>query len=162
MAVDRIKFQDIVASQLPQYVQEEYPLLPEFLKQYYKSQEYQGGSYDLIQNIDKYIKLDELNNLKDFTILGSDLDYTSKTVYTSDEGNFTEGFPDSNGIIKIDDEIISYEYKTDSTFENCKRGFSGITTHIGTNTPDELVFSSTKIDEHSKDSRIYKIGRAHV
>jgi len=157
MAVDRIKFQDIVASQLPQYVQEEYPLLPEFLKQYYKSQEYQGGSYDLIQNIDKYIKLDELHNLKDFTILGSDLDYTSKTVYTSDEGNFTEGFPDSNGIIKIDDEIISYEYKTDSTFENCKRGFSGITTHIGTNTPDELVFSSTKIDEHSKDSRIYNL-----
>ena len=68
MAIDRIKFQDLVVSQLPTYVQEDFPLLGEFLEEYYKSQEIDGGTYDLIQNIDQYVKVDELYNLQD--ILG--------------------------------------------------------------------------------------------
>ena len=54
MAVDRVKFQDILTSQVPEYVKDDFPLLAEFLKQYYVSQEYQGGSFDLAQNIDQY------------------------------------------------------------------------------------------------------------
>ena len=55
MAIDRIQFQDIVASQLPSYVQEDFPLLGEFLEQYYVSQEIEGGTYDLIQNIAHFV-----------------------------------------------------------------------------------------------------------
>ena len=47
MAIDRVQFQDIVASQLPRYVREDFPLLTSFLEQYYVSQEYQGGVIDL-------------------------------------------------------------------------------------------------------------------
>jgi len=130
MTVDRVRFQDIVESQLPRYVREDFPLLPEFLKQYYVSQEIQSGTLDLVQNLDQYVNLSEIFNLSNETVLGADLSYTGKTIQTSFEGNFTVGFPDKNGIIQIDDEIIFYETKTDRNFEGCTRGFSGITSYI--------------------------------
>ena len=74
--------------------------------------------------------------------MSEDLTQTSSVIKTQAAGNFTVGFPDKNGLIKIDDEIIFYETKTDSNFEGCRRGFSGITSHVGSNTPDKLVFSS--------------------
>ena len=67
MAVDRVKFQEIVASQLPRYVREDFPLLGEFLEQYYISQESQSGPTDIIQNIDQYVKVEELFDIVDNT-----------------------------------------------------------------------------------------------
>ena len=122
---------------------DDFPLLPDFLKSYYVSQEVPGGTLDLIQNLDRYVKVDELYGLKTNTILSEDLTQTSSVIKTQAAGNFTVGFPDKNGLIKIDDEIIFYETKTDSNFEGCRRGFSGITSHVGSNTPDKLVFSSS-------------------
>ena len=125
----RVKFQDIVENQLPRFVREDFPLLPDFLKSYYVSQEIPGGSLDLIQNLDRYVKLDELYDIKDSTILNGDLSMDATQIEAGQDGNFTVGFPDNYGLIKIDDEIISYEYKTDSTFEGCTRGFSGNVLH---------------------------------
>ena len=53
----KIPFSKIVKSQLPSYVREEFPLIGEFLTQYYFGQEVQGGTFDLIQNIDEYLKI---------------------------------------------------------------------------------------------------------
>ena len=53
MSETRVQFNTIVSNQLPTYVQEDYPLISQFLKQYYLGQEYQGGPVDLIQNIDR-------------------------------------------------------------------------------------------------------------
>ena len=58
MAVDRVKFQEIVSSQIPRYVREDFPLLTNFLEQYYVSQEHQGGPVDIINNIDQYVKVE--------------------------------------------------------------------------------------------------------
>ena len=157
MAVDRVKFQDIVASQIPDFVRDDFPLLVEFLEQYYVSQEYQSGTYDLIQNIDKYVKVDELFNLKNSTSLAADISYTDTSISTGASGNFTVGFPDRDGLIKIDNEIIYYEYKTDTTFEGCVRGFSAVTSYTGSNTPDELVFSTSEVDEHTSGASIYNL-----
>jgi len=156
MSVDRVKFQDIVQSQLPRYVREDYPLLGEFLEQYYVSQEFQGAPLDIIQNIDKYVKVDELINLKSHTILENDLGYTDITIDTAVEGNFTQGFPETNGLLKIGDEIIEYEYKTDTTFEKCTRAFSGITSYIGPN-PDQLTFSTSQRRSHSAGTTIHNL-----
>jgi len=157
MAVDRVKFQDIVESQFPRYVLEDFPLLPEFVKQYYKSQEYQGGTFDLIQNIDQYVKVDRLFDLKNSTQLNVDLDYTATTIPTSPLTNFTEGFPETNGLIKIDDEIIHYQSISNNSFINCTRGFSGVTTYITSNSPDTLTFESTEVDAHKKNSVIHNL-----
>ena len=157
MAVDRVKFQDIVENQFPRYVLEDFPLLPEFVKQYYKSQEYQGGTFDLIQNIDQYVKVDELFSLKSSTTLSGDLDYTATTIPTSSLSNFTEGFPETNGLIKIDNEIIHYESISNNSFINCTRGFSGVTTYVSGNKPDQLTFESTEIDAHESGATIHNL-----
>ena len=78
---------------------------------------------DLIQNIDSYVKLSECGNLVKSTNTTAYAGITTSTIFVSN----TTGFPDNYGLIKINDEIITYESKTDISFVNCKRGFSGIT-----------------------------------
>jgi len=153
MAVDRVKFQEIVASQLPNYVKDDFPLLVDFLEQYYVSQETQSGSYDIINNIDKYVKVEELFNLKNSTNLSSNVSFLDSTINVSS----TDGFNDRDGIIKIDSEIIYYESKTSTSFVNCSRGFSGITTYITPGSPDQLSFSSSEIDQHTSGTPVYNL-----
>ena len=79
MSETRVQFNTIISNQLPAYVREDYPLISELLKQYYLGQEYQGGPVDLIQNIDRYIKLDNTTNLSESVVLNGDLDFVSST-----------------------------------------------------------------------------------
>ena len=53
-------------------MQEEYPLVTDFLSQYYISQEYQGSPSDLIQNIDQYIKVDSFSDISENDIILKD------------------------------------------------------------------------------------------
>ena len=157
MSVDRVKFQDIISSQLPRYVREDFPLFTQFLEQYYVSQEIESGVLDILQNMDQYVKVEQLTGLSNSTILASKLSLTSKTVTTSVEGNFTDGFVDNNGIIMIDDEIIFYTHKTETTFEGCVRGFSGVVSYTKSNTPDELEFKQTAAARHESGSTIVNL-----
>ena len=157
MAVDRVKFQDIVASQVPDFVKDDFPLLVDFLKEYYVSQEFKSGTYDLIQNLDQYVKVDQLYNVKNSTVLREDIDFLATTIITSADGNFTDGFPDTNGLLQIDEEIILYQSKTDTTFEGCVRGFSGVTDYTGTNTPDQLTFKESLSADHKKGATIVNL-----
>ena len=56
----RVKIQQIIDNQIPDFVLSENPKFVDFLKQYYISQEYQGGPVDIIDNLDQYLKLDNL------------------------------------------------------------------------------------------------------
>ena len=150
----RIKFSNIVQNQLPSYVQEEFPLVSEFLSEYYSSQEFKGAPIDLIQNIDRYIKLDQLVNQVDFVILSQDISSIDETIFIdiSNTPTGTDGFPEKYGLLKIDDEIITYEEKTFNSFTGCVRGFSGISSYISSNRPDQLIFSKTQSSNHSSGS----------
>ena len=53
----RIKVNTIIENQLPEFVVTDFPNATEFLKQYYISQEFQGGAQDLITNFDQYLSL---------------------------------------------------------------------------------------------------------
>ena len=61
MAVDRLKFKDILSSQLPSYVRDDFPLLVDFLTEYYSSQEVKGATLDLIQNLEEHQRLAKTN-----------------------------------------------------------------------------------------------------
>ena len=156
MTERRIQFNKIVNSQLPSYVKEEFPLISDFLSQYYISQEFKGASLDLVQNIDKYIKIDE-NSKKSKTLkLAQNISATDTTItvsFSADSLYGTKEFPDSYGLIKIGDEIITYTSKTNSSFVGCIRGFSGISEYSG----EELIFSSTNASEHSQDDEIINL-----
>ena len=82
---------------------------------------------DLLQNIDKYVNVDNLTNLVSNAELRNDIDSVDTDIVVEDN---TDGFVDKNGLIKIGDEIIMYESKTNTTFQNCHRGFSGISIYI--------------------------------
>ena len=153
--LQRVQIQNIVENQLPSFVQEDFPLLGEFLKEYYVSQEYPGASADLIQNIDEYLKLESLTNNTQETELGSAVGYQDTTITVTFDLNKsifgTYHFPDRDGLIQIDNEIILYKEKTNTTFTGCVRGFSGVTSY---GMHDELTFSQSDVNPHAKGSKV--------
>ena len=156
MSENRVQFNTIVSNQLPAYVREDFPLVSEFLKQYYIGQEYQGGPVDLIQNIDKYIKVDNTTNLSESVVLASDIEFDDTTINVSptESPKGTEGFPDSYGLLKIDDEVITYTGKTTYSFTGCKRGFVGITSYRSESKKEEVIFQNTAADDHESGATI--------
>ena len=56
----KLQINKIIESQLPEFLVAEFPKAVDFLKQYYISQESQGSPDDLITNLDRYLKLDNL------------------------------------------------------------------------------------------------------
>ena len=159
MSEKRVLFSNIVKNQLPQYVREEFPLVEEFLSQYYRSQEFQGAPVDLIQNIDSYIKLDSITNQVSSAILLEDANYPDDEIFidVADNQSIMSGFPDSYGLIKINDEIITYTGKTSNSFTGCVRGFSGISNYVSENDPEQLVFSTSTADYHEKGSTVVNL-----
>mgnify|MGYP003123337023 CR=1 FL=1 len=156
MAETRIKFSSIVKNQLPTYVENEFPLISEFLKQYYIGQEYKSGPVDLIQNIDQYVKLDEQTSINHEIVLNGDIDEFATTINVDigESPRGTELFPSSYGLLKIGDEVITYTGKTNTSFTGCIRGFSGITSYKSDENPGELVFSSTSAADHTSGASI--------
>jgi hypothetical protein len=150
MVNKRVKISTVVESQLPSYVRASYPLAAEFLEEYYKSQDSQSLPANIVNNIDQYVKVDNLTNLVTQASLGSSISFFDTTIKTDS----TEGFPSQYGVIQIDSEIITYTGITTNSFTGCVRGFSGITSYRAPNTSDELVFSSTDTAEHSNGSTI--------
>jgi hypothetical protein len=140
----RVKISSIVESQLPLFVREDYPLVTELLTEYYKSLESKGSSYDIVQNIDSYIKVNNLSNLVESCELTSNVSFSDTTISVDN----TDGFPKSYGLLLVNSEIILYKSKTSNTFNGCVRGFSGITEYSVGNTED-LNFSTSEISEHS-------------
>ena len=156
MTEKRIQFSNIVRNQLPSYVKEEFPLVSEFLSQYYLAQEFQGSPIDLIQNIDKYIKVDEITSQAESAILSGNITATDNNIFVnlSLTPTGTNGFPEKYGLLKINDEVITYTGKTFNSFTGCIRGFSGISSYTSSNLPDQLVFSKSQSANHSSGSSI--------
>ena len=142
----RVKVQQVLENQLPEFILEESPKTLDFLKQYYISQEYQGGPTDISENLDQYLKLDNLTPevVNGFTGLTTDITASSGIITVTS----TKGFPSSYGLLKIDDEIITYTGTSATTFTGCIRGFSGITSYHKDLNYGELVFSTSNQASH--------------
>ena len=159
MTEKRVQFNNIVQNQLPSYVREEFPLISEFLKQYYLAQEFKGAPIDLIESIDKYIKLDETTGLVDFTVLRDDIDINDQTIAASFGPNSkgTYGFPDSYGLLKIGNEVITYTGKTNLEFTGCIRGFVGITSYTSNANIENSLFTQSVSEEHKSGTTIQNL-----
>ena len=151
----RIKVQDLIDNQLPEFILEESPNAVEFLKQYYISQEYQGGPIDISDNLDQYLKIDNLKPevIVDSTTTSSSITSTDTTISVSN----TKGFPNQYGLLKIDNEIITYTGITTNSFTGCVRGFSGVTDYHQDLNKEELVFSTSTAAEHSNSSSVQNL-----
>ena len=153
--ISKVKIQDILLNQLPDFIRDESPRTVDFLKQYYISQEYQGGPTDISDNLDQYLKFDNLTpevivdsaTTSGITTVGAEI-----VTVTS-----TKGFPNQYGLIKIDDEIITYTGITTNTFTGCIRGFSGITSYHSDSNKEDLVFNTSSAVEHDDSSLVQNL-----
>ena len=150
----RISVNTIIQNQLPSFLVADFPNATEFLKQYYISQEFQGGPSDLISNLDQYIKSDNLvpEVVTGTTTLSANIDSEDTIISVPS----TKGFPSEYGLLKINDEIISYTGITSTSFTGCIRGFSGITGYnVGISSSlleinrEHLVFEETTSEAHT-------------
>ena len=155
----RVQLNKIIESQLPEFLVADFPKAIEFFKQYYISQEYQGSSSDLINNLDTYLKVDNLipEVIVGETKLSSAITDTSTTIAVDS----TKGFPQEYGLLKIGDEIITYTSKTETEFNGCIRGFVGITEYdsgiknISSNVNKQnVIFSDTSAVSHSANDTV--------
>lgn len=141
-----------IPSILPEHISSTYQNFVDFLKQYYISQEYQGGVVDIVRSIDSYKKPDTYTNevVSGSTVLSDNIDQQTTTIRVES----TNGWPKEYGLLKIGDEIIHYTSATNTTFEGCIRGFSGIDS-LHTNTQsDRSNFSKTTAASHSIGSTV--------
>lgn len=145
----KVKIQSIIESQIPEFLNEDYPLFKEFLQQYYISQEHQTGIVDLAKNLNQYKSISNFN-IETFygsyapSVLISDIMSLDDVINVS----HTIGFPSKYGLFKIGDEIITYQEKTETSFIGCIRGFSGISSLETPGNTQFLEFSSTNASNH--------------
>ena len=92
MLEKRVKISSILNNQLPEFVRSEFPLLSEFLDQYYKSLESRGNPYDLMNNIDQYVKVDNISNLINSTTLTANVDFFDTVINVESTAGFIEDF----------------------------------------------------------------------
>ena len=144
----RVQLNKIIESQLPEFLVADFPKAIEFFRQYYLSLEHQGGSVDLVDNLDRYIRVDNLvpEVVTGETTLTASITSSQDTIQVTS----TKGFPDEYGLLQIGDEIVTYKAKTDTEFTGCVRGFSGISGYdVGISTVfsnvnrQNVIFSET-------------------
>jgi len=148
----RVKVQQIIDSQLPEFLRAESPKSIDFLKQYYISQEFQSGPSDIAENLDQYLKIDNLTPevISGKTTLYSGISSTAEDIQVYS----TKGFPNEYGLFRIGDEIITYTGLTTNTFTGCVRGFSGIQTYRTDLNSEELVFNDSSRAAHSGGTEV--------
>ena len=110
-----------MTGQFASFVQENYPTFISFVKHYYKSQELKGYCFDVIQNWSDYYNIDNYGGLVTETKLISALTTSSTAV----DVESTRDFPDE-GLLLVDDEIIYYQKKGSTLFQDCARGFNAV------------------------------------
>lgn len=96
-----------VKQQAPAFIEREHPQIISFLEYYYKSQEKTGLSYNILNNLNNYLNIDEydLRLIDSGSFLLEDVSATAEEIVVED----VYGFVEENGTIKIGDEIIFYE-----------------------------------------------------
>ena len=159
-SLTKVKINEVVQSQLPEVIDAENPRFGEFLKQYYISQEYQGGAIDIAENLVEYKKIDFLNteNLIGFTSVSQFTSGVDDVIYVDS----TKGWPRQFGLLKIDNEIITYTGIGSTSFEGCVRGFSGIENNTRTNAPEYLTFTNSGVSTHAVSAKVHNLSNVFL
>ena len=152
-AVKTKRISTLIETQLPAFISDEYELFSKFVQKYYEAQEVQGGTLDVINNIQKYADIDfyEKSILKQHDVLAGAITNSDTTITVTD----AQSFPKKNGYIRIDDEIIFYATRTDTEFQECSRGVSG-NTSLG-DLYEASNFTSTDAAAHVAGQKVYNV-----
>jgi hypothetical protein len=119
----------LIDNQLPSFISNEYPKFSAFLQKYYEHLELDGNPLDIVNNLTKYRDVDTYDSSVSIqnTKLVQIITLPSEINIEVEDAS---SFPEKNGYIRINDEIIFYANRNQTTFINCYRNVSG-TTKIG-------------------------------
>ena len=169
MSDKKVKISNILGSQIPDFIQADNPLFKEFLTQYYEFEEHEYGTTDLADHISSLKKIStvaDISLVEKQTINAPNSNapespiILSSLIYAYDDTinvNETTGFPEKYGLLKIDNEIITYTGKTETSFTGCIRGFSGISAIKTEGNPEFLTFSDTDASAHAENSLVVNL-----
>ena len=159
-SIQRVEINQVIENQLPEFVQAESPLFVDFMKQYYISQEYQGGSINISENLDRYTKLQTYVGaaLTEYTGLSTDTQSFSSTIFVDS----TKGYPKKYGLLKIDDEIITYTGIGTTSFTGCVRGFSGVDAMDQPLRSDLLSFNTSVGASHTGGTKVHNLSNLFI
>ena len=159
-SIQRVEINQVIENQLPEFVQSESPLFVDFMKQYYISQEYQGGSINIAENLDRYTKLQTYVGaaLTEYTGLSTNTESFSDTIFVDS----TKGYPSKYGLLKIDDEIITYTGIGTTSFTGCVRGFSGVDAMDQPTRPDLLSFNTSTGVAHTGGTKVFNLSNLFI
>ena len=163
--IKKVSIGEILDSQIPEFLNEDSPLFKEFLSEYYKSLEIKSGAIDLAKNIKEYKDIDAYNTENLVGSVYPQLFYLTSDVLSFDDVIYvtsTYGWPNTYGLLKINDEIITYTGITTNSFTGCIRGFSGIDQIKSFANSEFLNFSSTIAEEHSAGTIVYNLSTLFI
>lgn len=145
----------LVENQFPDFIQKTNEKFLNFVSSYYESQESKYQPLDIALNLVDYYNIGYYrpNRLVQSTVLNesSNLSSTATTINVES----TIGFPDKNGYIQINDEIIFYREKTETSFLECVRGTSALV--LNSIPKSNIVLTSSTAEEHLNESVVKNI-----
>lgn len=154
---------DLTDSNLPVYINEQYVRFVRFMTRAFESEERLGFSTDLLQRLEIYRDFEtykkpvvEYNFLKlnnGILVLPED-EVDQLTLESGD------GYPDENGILYIDEEVILYRYREGNVFYNLQRGASATTVIGDFIKKSEYVYSEPA--EHKVGAKVYNISSLYL
>ena len=148
-----LKVSSSIIGQVPSYLPSEYPNFVNFVKDYYRFLETNGNPLDLLNGVQDLIDIDTYTGIDTSSTLKVAIDADDKQVVVAGHVEF----PRTQGLLKIDDEVIIYNkrsYNTDgngdkiTTFEGCTRGFTynDLTIEDGFTANKETTATSHPVD----------------
>ena len=158
---NKVKISNILDGQILDFIHEENPDFNDFLQQYYITEEREFGSTYLVDNLTWLKDIPQYNDLV-YTAVPT---ATLSEIFAFDDVipvNTTVGFPEEYGLLKIDNEIITYTGKTANSFTGCVRGFSGISDISQGGTSEFLTFSDTDSSGHVAGASVQNLSLVFV
>ena len=141
-----------VDSILPGFISETYTEFVNFMSKSDESEERLGFSQDLLQNLNKYRDFNTYRNkIVEKGVLAKNITATDTEL----ELESGYGFPEENGVLFIDDEIILYRLKTENVFSGLERGASG--TVILPTFTSKGTYTDTTAAAHTLDSVVTNV-----
>ena len=108
-----------VESLLPGYINETYTEFVNFMTKADESEERVGFSQNLLQDLNRYRDFNTYRNkIVQKGVLAKNISATDTELELEDG----YGFPEEDGVLYIDDEIILYRLKTGNVFSELERG----------------------------------------
>ena len=101
------KVSSSIQGQVSNYFAQEYPTFVSFLKDYYAFLETNSNPLDILGNISDLINIDTFTEVDAFSTLVGPLTEDADEITVSGDVNF----PPTDGLLKIDDEVILYKSK---------------------------------------------------